>query len=176
MGTFATTVDAEKFINKAHSEHGVLTDNVSYIYKNEDGEVENVDVEDVTEPTAVEGAEAGANIGAVAGTIAGIAAALLTLPVSAPLAAGGALATALAAVGTTAVGAATGGLGGALIGALTNLGFDVDEVEVYEDRINAGDVMVSVIDDEGRSEHLREAFINHGAANVRTYDVTVDNG
>jgi uncharacterized membrane protein len=74
---------------------------------------------------------------------------------------GGATATAVA-------GAATGAAAGGLIGALANLGVDKNDVRLYEDHVRRGDVLVIA---RGTPASTEDIFLNHGAIDVRHYDM-----
>ena len=92
----------------------------------------------------------------------------LAIPGIGPVVAGGALASAFGIGGGTAVaGAGIGsgaGAGGGLNGALTHLGFEKDEAEYYETGVRNGRTLVSVHDDDGRSESI---FDETGAERYR---------
>jgi hypothetical protein len=125
VGVFADRPTAEEAINRAHKELHIPDDEISYVYKNLQGEIKEVDSDDVTTDTPKEGAGKGAMIGGVLGAIAGIVGIAGALPIVGPLVAGGAIASALGltgAVGATAAGAVVGAATGGIIGALVNLG------------------------------------------------------
>jgi hypothetical protein len=150
IGLFASRKDAEKAINHIHNELGVDTDDISYVYRNTEGHVTEIDAQDVSSDRPSEGAKKGAVIGGTAGALAGVAAVAGIIPGVGPLIAAGALASMLgltAAVGTAAVGAAAGAAAGGILGGLINLGVGKERAQEYTDRVNAGDVLVSVHSD-----------------------------
>jgi hypothetical protein len=116
---------------------------------------------------AATGAVAGGLLGGLTGLLVGIGA--LAIPGIGPVIAGGALATAFGIGGGTAVagagiGAGVGAVGGGLVGALTNLGFEKDEAEYYDTGVRDGRTLVTVHDDDGRSESI---FDETGAERYR---------
>jgi uncharacterized membrane protein len=91
-----------------------------------------------------------------------------------PLFAAGPLAAALGltgAVGTTAAGAATGAAAGGVIGALVNIGVTEEHAKQYEDRVNAGDVLVAVHAEEDID--VAGLLTGAGALEVNVYQLTV---
>lgn len=151
LATFSTREDAEKAINQLHNELNINHDDISYVYKNTDNEVREVDTKDVSSSTPKEGAVGGAKIGGTIGAIAGIATVIGVIPVIGPVFAAGPLMAALGltgAIGTTAAGAVTGAAAGGLVGALMNLGVGEENAKRYADYVTAGNVLVSVHSDE----------------------------
>jgi uncharacterized membrane protein len=174
IGIFANREDAEKAINSLHNTLGVDNDDISYIFRNTEGEVREVSPGDITTNTPVEGAEKGAAIGGAVGALAGIAAVAGVIPVVGPLFAAGPLAAALGltgAVGTTVAGAATGAVAGGLIGALVNLGVGEENAQRYADRVHAGNVLVSAYAEEDKDVHT--LFVEHGALETEAYGLKV---
>ena len=174
IGIFANREDAEKAINTIHNTCNVPNDDISYVYRNTEGEVKEVSAEHIATDTPAEGAGKGATTGAALGALAGIAAVVGIIPVVGPLFAGGALAAALGltgAVGTAAAGAVTGAVAGGLIGALSHMGVGEERAQRYADRVNAGDVLVAVHAEE--SEAVRQVFTECGAIETENYGLTV---
>lgn len=174
IGMFSAREDAEKAINAVHNTLNIKDDDISYIFKNTEGEVHEVHAGDVTSDTPVEGAGKGAAIGGALGALAGIAAVAGVIPVVGPLLAAGPLAAALGfggALGTTVAGAATGAAAGGLIGALSNLGVGEEQAKRYADRVQAGDVLVSVYADDDKDVH--QVFMEYGALETEAYAVKV---
>lgn len=170
IGIFANREDAEKAINALHTALDIDNDDISYIFRNTEGEVREVSANQIAGDTPVEGAEKGAAIGAGVGALAGIAAIAGVIPVVGPLFAAGPLAAALGltgAVGTTVAGAATGAVAGGLIGALVNLGVGEENAQRYADRVHAGDVLVSAYADEEKDVH--QVFVDNGALETEAY-------
>jgi uncharacterized membrane protein len=174
IGIFAAREDAEKAINDLHNTLGIDTSDISYIFRNTDGEIHEVHAGAIASSTPAEGAEKGAAIGGTLGALAGIAAIAGVIPVVGPLFAAGPLAAALGftgAVGTTVAGAATGAVAGGLIGALVNLGVGEENAQRYADRVNAGNVLVSAYADETIDVH--QAFLDSGALETEAYGMRV---
>jgi hypothetical protein len=174
VGIFAAREDAEKAINAIHSQVGVSTDDISYVYRNTDGDVVEEDADDVSGTTVGEGAKKGAVVGGTIGVLAGIATAAGVLPIIGPLFAAGPLASALGltgALGTAAAGGLTGAAAGGIIGALVNLGIPEEHAKRYEDRVLAGDILVAVHAEDAAEvvRHFEEA----GALETEVYGVVV---
>jgi uncharacterized membrane protein len=163
IGVFNNHEEAENAINEL-KEFGVKDADLSYIYKNEDGDVKDDQSGDKMGSGAAKGAGTGALIGGIAGLIVanGILPGLGTLFVAGPLA------TALGVTGATAAGAVTGAAAGGLIGALTNLGVKKEDAELYENHVQSGDIVVIA---RGTPESTADIFDRHGAMDVRYYEV-----
>lgn len=172
IGTFASRPDAEDLIDHLHRARGVPQDEISYVYRNIDGEVTEVDTGEVASKTPKEGAKRGAVVGGAAGALAGVATVVGVIPVVGPIFAAGPLIAALGigagAVGTTAAAAATGAAAGGVIGALTKYGASAGEAKSYEDRVFSGDVLVAVHADDENGQ-IAAAFADHGASAVNVY-------
>ncbi|HZR80817.1 MAG TPA: general stress protein [Candidatus Binatia bacterium] len=107
---------------------------------------------------AVTGAVTGGLLGGIAGWLVGIG--TLAIPGLGPLIAAGPL---MAALSGAAVGATTGGIVGALVG----LGIPEDEARRYEERVRAGDALISVeVEDAAERERAREVFLRHGGRDI----------
>lgn len=174
IGIFESRQDAEKFINRVHNELAIENDEISYIYKNTEGEEVQIDASEISSKTPAEGAEKGAKAGAVIGAIAGIATVAGVIPVIGPLFAAGPVVTALGitgAVGTTAAGAVTGAAVGGLIGALANMGVGKEKAKAYEDAVVAGNILVAVHSD--KASEVEAVMIASNAQEVQTYEVTL---
>ena len=174
IGVFTAREDAEKAINQLHNEMKIPTDDLSFVYRNREGEVKEVDAGDVATSTPAEGAGKGAAMGGAIGAIAGLATVAGVIPVIGPLFAAGPLAAALGltgALGTTAAGAATGAAAGGIIGALTHLGIGEEHAQRYADRVAAGDILVAVHADEELD--VRSTLIDCGALDVESYALAV---
>lgn len=174
IGIFGAREDAEKAINALHNTLNIAASDISYVYRNSEGEVQEVNADNITSSTPAEGAGKGAAIGGTLGALAGIAAVAGAIPIVGPLFAAGPLATALGltgAVGTTVAGAATGAAAGGIIGALTNLGVGQEHAQRYSDRVQAGDVLVAVYAEEDQDVH--QLFVEHGALETEAYGLRV---
>lgn len=142
---------ADKAISTLHQEVGIDTENISYVYKNDEGEQINGDTERVAGNTTTEGALSGAATGGFIGAALGIIGAAGVLgPIGVAVAAGP-LATALGltgAVGAAATTTAMGAAAGSIIGALANMGVSEPDARSYEEAIVAGEVLISVVTDK----------------------------
>lgn len=172
--TFKTAEAAEGAVARLHQDLDIATDEISYVYRNPDGEVSEVDAKDVAGTTTAEGAVKGAKVGGTIGAVAGLAAVVGLVPVVGPVIAAGPIATALGltgAVGTTVAGAVTGALAGGVIGALTNLGIGKEEAEKYEQAILAGDILIVVHTE--KEDEVVSALEEEGSEEVRVYELVV---
>lgn len=118
---------------------------------------------------AVSGATTGGIIGGIAGLLIGIGA--IAIPGIGGLLVGGPIAAALGlsgAAASTATGALTGALAGGIVGALIGLGVPEEDARIYEERIQAGAILLAVPSPEEREEEVREIFEEHGASQIRT--------
>jgi hypothetical protein len=109
---------------------------------------------------AATGAGAGGLLGGTLGVLAGIGA--LAIPGLGPFIAAGPL---MAALSGAAAGAAVGGLTGALVG----MGIPEYEAKLYEGKLRAGNLLVSVHSDDSKQRELVEqVFKRNGARDVST--------
>jgi hypothetical protein len=110
---------------------------------------------------AIRGAETGGVLGGVLGWLAGFSA--LALPGIGALAVAGPL---LAALGGAAVGGAVGGLAGGS-GAFHPLGLPAEVSRRLEDRLRAGDILISVhSEDPNRLERAVRVFKSAGTEDI----------
>ena len=152
-GLFTSRSDAAKAINHIHNKLKIPAEDISFIYRNSEGELKEVKSKKVVSSTPAEGAGKGAVIGGALGALAGIAIVTGLVPVLGAVVATGPIAAALGlagavGVGTTTAGILTGAAAGGLIGALANLGVGKEKAQRYEDRVVAGEVLVAVYADE----------------------------
>jgi hypothetical protein len=172
IGIFASREQAEAAINTLQKDAGIQADDISYVYRNTDNVVKEVDVNgvesDSATSTVAEGATEGAVAGGVVGALAGVATVAGVIPVIGPIFAAGPLLAALGlGVGAVGTATATGVVAGGLIGALTGLGFSEEKAKEYEDRVFAGDILLSV---HSTDEQAVEAvLLEAGALSVETY-------
>jgi uncharacterized membrane protein len=174
VGMFGNREDAEKAINRLHAEMHVSTDDISYIYRNSEGEVKEVKSDDIASSTTIEGAGHGAVTGATIGAIAGLATVAGVIPVIGPLFAAGPLAVALGltgAVGATAAAATTGAVAGGLIGTLTHLGVGEENAKRYADRVHVGDVLVAAYAED--TVDVAALFHDAGALDTESYGLAM---
>ncbi|MEX0913012.1 MAG: DUF1269 domain-containing protein [Candidatus Paceibacterota bacterium] len=170
LGTFSAREDAEKAINQLHNELNIDHDDISFVYRNTKGDIKEVETEDVSSDTPVEGAKSGAVVGGSIGALAGIATVVGVIPVIGPIFAAGPIITALGlsgALGATAAGALTGAAAGSLIGALMNLGIGEEKAQRYVDRVNAGNILLAIYAEEEIDP--AEVLIQCGAEDVETF-------
>jgi hypothetical protein len=164
IGVFTNRTSAEEAI-AALKAAGVDSDEISYIYRGEDGKIEDGEAGE----RIGEGAAAGATTGAAIGALAGLVVATGILPGLGALFVAGPLATALGLTGaaaTTVAGAATGAAAGGLLGALTNLGVDKEDAALYENFVRSGDTLVLVRSDVAGAAAI---LTDSGATEVREY-------
>lgn len=165
IGVFTTHTKAESALNELR-DFGVAESDLSYVYTNNDGDIKDGQTGDKVGSASAAGATTGAIIGGIAGLVVanGILPGLGTLIVAGPLAA----ALGFTGVAATAVaGAATGAVAGGLIGALTGFGVDEKDVQLYEDHVRRGGVLVIA---RGTPASTEDIFINHGAVEVKHYN------
>jgi hypothetical protein len=109
---------------------------------------------------AATGAATGGVLGGAVGWLVGVGA--LAIPGLGPFIAAGPI---MAALGGAAIGAAAGGLTGTLIG----LGMPEYEAKLYEGKIKAGGILVSVhADDAKQRDRAKDIFERNGAADIST--------
>jgi hypothetical protein len=172
FGLFAGTDAADKAINAVHNNFGIDKEEISYVYRNDDGEKVEGTADDVATDTPAEGAKDGAKVGGVIGAVIGLAAVAGLAGPLGPVLAAGPIATALGiggAVGTTATGAVAGAAVGGLVGALTHLGLGEEDARHYDERLKAGDVLVSVHTDQ--ENDVVEVLTEHGAMDIKVIEV-----
>lgn len=172
LGVFASRADAERAINELHQSLRVPKDDISFVYRNDVGQIREVEVDDITDDTPGEGAAKGALVGGVIGAIAGLATFAGVLPIIGPLFAAGPLASALGltgALGSAAAGGLTGAAAGGLVGALVNLGVSEEHAQQYEDRVRAGNILVAANTDADID--VASTFLKYNAIDVNEYSL-----
>jgi hypothetical protein len=121
---------------------------------------------------ALEGAAAGGVIAGVVGLLVGISA--IAIPGIGGLLIGGPLAGFLGLTGaaaTTVSAGATGALAGGLIGGLIGLGIPRETAEFYQEKVEAGGVLIAVsIDDDSSEADLRQLLTSNAAENIIVID------
>lgn len=179
IGVFQARTDAEKAISHIHSELNVPADDISYLYRNLDGEVREVKT-DMFLDTQVStlgvnlsiGFLSGGLIGAVIGvaTVLGITPFLASFVAIAPLA--GILAllgitgTLGIIIGTTVIGAVLG----IIVGAVAEL-ISANRVKVYSDQAEPKNVVVAVIAPEKMD--VLSQLRSLGAFDTRVYRLSI---
>jgi len=161
MGIFSNSEAAESAINELKG-FGVSDKDISYIYRNDNGNIKDAQTGD----KVGEGTAEGAGTGALLGGIIGLVVANGVLPGLGTLFVAGPLATALGIGGAAAAGAATGAVAGGLIGALSNMGVNDEDAEFYKKHVESGDILVIA---KGTPESTLDVFENNGAEQVRQY-------
>src|SRR5690554_5990744 len=153
------TIESLKNAGYAPEEISVITkDEVKYdALKNrvEDGIMENADGS-----TLAAGAVTGGAIGGLGGLLLGLGA--LAIPGAGPIIAAGPVAAAI-------TGALTGGAVGGLSGALIDYGVPEVEAKEYVERIDAGDILVLVDDEENKRSQAYDHFYRNESLNRNTY-------
>ena len=166
IGVFTTHAKAESALNEL-KQFGVKDADLSYVYINDKGSVR-----DAQQGGKIgEGLATGLTAGAILGGLAGLVVASGILPGLGPLIVGGALISSLGfsgAAATAAAGIVTGAAAGGFIGALTHMGIAKQDVQLYEDHVRRGDVLVIA---RGTPASTEDIFLNHGAIDVRHYNM-----
>lgn len=139
-----------------------FTDDISIIAKDpETAEGSSHQVKQDVTDGAVGGAATGGVLGVITGLIAGAASAVVpgigALVVAGPLA---------AAWGIT--GGAVGALTGGLVGAMVDAGIPEEKARLYEDRIIAGDVLVTVSTDHENEAKVKSILDKHSVEGTDT--------
>ncbi len=162
IGVFTTHATAEKGLQELRNA-GIAESDLSYIYTNPDGDMKDGQKgEKITSAATV-----GVTTGAVIGGIAGLVIANGIIPGFGSLIVAGPLAQALGIAGATALaGAGTGAAAGGLIGALTHLGVKKDDVQLYEEHVQKGEVLVVARSNDKDVKHI---FEKNGAHDVQEY-------
>lgn len=172
VGIFSNTAAAEKAITELR-QMDIADENISYVFRNQEGEIASENAAGDAADNTSAGAVSGATTGGVIGALAGLAVANGILPGLGTLFVAGPLATALGLTGaaaTTAAGAMTGAAAGGLVGALTGLGASEEEAEMYEKRVQGGEILVSATTTEpGDARTIME---RNGAEEIREYTGT----
>lgn len=166
IGIFKTEDLAIRAIEGLRSS-GYRDDEISIITKDEEkyNALTNKVGKDVTnEKDAAGGAAAGAVTGGTIGGFGGLLLGLgaLAIPGVGPIVAAGPIAAAI-------TGALAGGAVGGLAGALIDYGVPEIEAKEYEERINAGDILILVDDDEQKRDEAYDHFYRNESLNRDTY-------
>jgi hypothetical protein len=122
---------------------GFLNDDISVLFPDKEGTRDFAHEKNTKAPEGVAtGGVAGMGIGGAVGLLAGIGA--LAIPGVGPFIAAGPIMGALS-------GAAVGGATGGLIGGLVGLGIPEYEAKQYEDKVRAGNILISVHTEDAKS-------------------------
>jgi uncharacterized membrane protein len=165
LGVFSDRDEADDAVAELEKS-GFETKDISIITKSDEGKV----VEESGNSMA-EGAVSGATTGGVIGGIAGLLVGLGAIAIPGGLLIGGPIAAALGlggAAATTVSGAVTGALAGGLVGGLVGLGVPEEDAKIYEERINAGGVLIAVPTRTRDNREAREILEDNGADKITT--------
>ena len=145
VGNYSSETDAERVVRNLQ-EAGFGSESISIVAQDKD---RAQDVAQDTGTDVAEGAGIGAATGGVLGVLGGllVGATALTIP-GIGIVVGGPLAAVL-------VGGATGAVTGGLAGALAGLGVSEDDAKQYQQRMEAGDILVVVAAGEREAEARR---------------------
>lgn len=166
VGIFKAEEHAIKAIDGLRSS-GYTDDEISIITKDEEkynSLTAKVGKDITNKKTSASGASAGAVTGGTIGGLGGLLLGLgaLAIPGVGPIVAAGPIATAI-------TGALAGGAVGGLAGALIDYGVPEVEAKEYEERINEGDILVLVDEDEVKRDKVYDTFYENESLNRDTY-------
>lgn len=172
LGVFSTRENADAAIAELR-DSGYDPKHISIIMKNMDNNETVVNNAAGTGSNVAGGAASGATTGGVVGALAGLLVGIgaIAIPGVGALLIGGPLAAALGLTGaaaTTVSGALTGALAGGLIGALVGLGVPEEDAKVYQQRIEAGGILVAVPAKTGESADAKDILATNGADQIRS--------
>lgn len=148
---FQNIEEADKAINHLHNELKIPAGEISYLYKNKQGEKISGDGDDVAADGAGSGALTGATAGGAIGAVVGLIGVAGLLGPLGPVVVAGPLATALGITGTAGAVVGTGIAGatlGGLVGALTSMGVSEPKARDIEERVDSGAVLLSIQTDD----------------------------
>lgn len=182
IGVFEERTDAEKAIDTVYKQLNIPADDISFLYRNTDGEVKEVKtdllVENDTTSTIGVNLTMGVLGGAVLGALAGAAAILGFAPIFNSVVAIGALESILTFLGVSGALAVFVGttLLGAFIGAIVGVAAELiiggaSSVRAYSDQAEPKNVVVAVIAPE-RTDVL-SLFRTLGAFDTRVYRLSI---
>ena len=165
VGVFNDTPTAQAAIKQLKNA-GFRSEDIGVLMQNKEG------AKDLANQTgtkagadAGKGAVAGGLLGGLGGLLVGIGA--LAIPGIGPVVAAGPLAAGLGAVlGSTATGAVIGAGVGAIAGALIGMGVPENEANVYEQRFNQGNILVTVKSGANRYNEAERILRNAGAEQI----------
>jgi uncharacterized membrane protein len=165
IGVFTTHATAEKALQELRAA-GVSEGDLSYLYTDTDGDIK--DGQNGKKMTT--SASVGATTGVIIGGIAGLIIANGIIPGFGSLVVAGPLAEALGVAGATAlVGGAGGAVAGGFIGALTHLGVDVSDINLYEEHVRKGGVLIIARTEDMR---VKKIFEKNGSTATQEYTLS----
>lgn len=155
-----TSVQAERIISEL-KRVGFLGEDISVLLADKGGTRDFAHEHNTKAPEgAVAGGIAGMGAGAVVGWLASIG--TLTIPGIGPFLAAGPVMAALSA-------AAVGGAAGGIIGGLAGMGMPEYEAKLYEGKVRAGNILISVhTEDSKQRSRAKEIFEAAGAEDIAT--------
>ena len=180
IGVFEERTDAEKAIDTVYKQLNIPADDISFLYRNTDGEVREVKTDALLDQQ-VSSLGVNVTIGALSGFLIGGAVGVTTVlgytaflqgliavgPLASILAAVGIVGNLAIIIGTTLIGAILGVLGGAL----AELALSSRRMKIYSDNAEPKNIVVAVIAPE-RTDVL-SLFRNLGAFDTRVYRLSI---
>jgi hypothetical protein len=159
-GIANTTQQANSIVERLQST-GFLNDDISVLFPDKDGTRDFAHEKHTKAPEGLAtGGVAGMGVGGALGLLAGIGA--LAIPGVGPFIAAGPIMGALS-------GAAVGGATGGLIGGLVGLGIPEFEAKQYEDKVRAGNILISVHTEDSKSRsRAKDILQTAGAKDIST--------
>src|SRR5450432_4116479 len=161
IGIAKTVSQAETIVQALQNNAGIAASEISVLMPNQGG---SHDFGHVKATKAPEGATTGAVTGGVAGGVIGLLAGIgaLFIPGVGPLIAAGPIIAALS-------GAAIGGTTGGIVGGLIGLGIPEIEAKRYEEKLKAGNYLISVHAHDGdRADLAKNIFKAAKAEDITT--------
>lgn len=171
LGVFDNRSDTENAISKL-DELGFDPKDISIMMKDKHQAEE---ISSDTGTNVAGGAVTGATTGGILGGLAGFLTGIGVIAIPGGLLIGGPIAAALGLTGAAATalsGAATGALAGGILGALLGLGIPEEDARVYEERLNAGAILLAVPAVGAEEDDVRSIMEDNNAQQIRT--ITTD--
>lgn len=159
-GIANTTQQANAIVERLQTT-GFLNDDISVLFPDKEGTRDFAHEKHTKAPEGLAtGGVAGMGVGGALGLLAGIGA--LAIPGVGPFIAAGPIMGALS-------GAAVGGATGGLIGGLVGLGIPEFEAKQYEDKVRAGNILISVHAEDAKSRsRAKDILETAGAKDIST--------
>jgi hypothetical protein len=159
-GIANTTQQANAIVERLQTT-GFLDDDISVLFPDKDGTRDFAHEKNTKLPEgAAAGGVAGMGVGGALGLLAGIGA--LAIPGVGPFIAAGPIMGALS-------GAAVGGATGGIIGGLVGLGIPEFEAKQYEDKVRAGNILISVHTEDSKARsRAKDILETAGAKDIST--------
>ena len=159
-GIANTTQQANAIVERLQTT-GFLNDDISVLFPDQEGTRDFAHEKHTKAPEGLAtGGVAGMGVGGALGLLAGIGA--LAIPGVGPFIAAGPIMGALS-------GAAVGGATGGLIGGLVGLGIPEFEAKQYEDKVRAGNILISVHAEDAKSRsRAKDILETAGAKDIST--------